>query len=55
MSLNQLFSRTKPVEQLFDLSSDPHETVNLAGNQEYKSCPSFTPQPFEPDENECNP
>ncbi|MDA7524195.1 sulfatase-like hydrolase/transferase [Verrucomicrobia bacterium] len=31
------FFKTKPVEQLFDLSSDPHETVNLAGNQEYKA------------------
>lgn len=31
------FFRRRPAEQLFDLSSDPHETVNLANRPEHRS------------------
>ncbi len=32
----QYFEETKPVEELYDTHSDPHEVNNLAGNPEYK-------------------
>ena len=31
------FFRTRPAEQLFNIESDPHETINLAGKPEYQS------------------
>ncbi|HUU16860.1 MAG TPA: sulfatase-like hydrolase/transferase [Sedimentisphaerales bacterium] len=33
----QYFEETKPVEELYDTLSDPHEVNNLADNPEYKS------------------
>jgi uncharacterized sulfatase len=32
----QYFEETKPVEELYDTQSDPHEVNNLAGNPEYE-------------------
>jgi hypothetical protein len=33
----QYFEETKPVEELYDTRTDPHEVKNLAGDPEYKS------------------
>ncbi len=32
-----MFQTPRPVEELYDLDADPHETVNLAGEPEYRS------------------
>ncbi|TKJ38754.1 MAG: sulfatase [Planctomycetes bacterium B3_Pla] len=33
----QYFEKTKPVEELYDIVTDPHEVNNLAGDPQYKS------------------
>jgi N-sulfoglucosamine sulfohydrolase len=33
---DRFFSKTKPVEELYDVVADPHETVNLAARAEYR-------------------
>lgn len=33
---NRIFNTVRPKEELYDLKLDPHETVNLAGEAEYK-------------------